>query len=240
MTNEFSATWFETFLAPETAAPIDRELDFIRTHLPLNEFPRLLDVPCGIGRHAIPLARLGYAVLGIDRSEPALDVARRQQVSGATFRTLDMTDLASMQETFDGVLCLWSSFGYGSLEQNQRLLGDMCGRLRRGGRLLLDVYNADALPRLPRAESAVRGGRTVVTRRELVDRRFRVHLNYPGAQDEDAFDWLVYTPDQLRETGASLGLDALFACAWFDRAVPPSADHLRMQLLFEKRPHRGA
>jgi 2-polyprenyl-3-methyl-5-hydroxy-6-metoxy-1,4-benzoquinol methylase len=72
LTNELSATWFETFLAPETAAPIDRELDFIRTHLPLNGFPRLLDIPCGIGRPAIPLARLGYNVLGIDRSEPAL------------------------------------------------------------------------------------------------------------------------------------------------------------------------
>ena len=183
MTNEFSTTWFETFLAPATAAPIDPELDFIRTHLPLNGFPRLLDVPCGIGRHAIPLARLGYNVLGIDRSEPALDVARRQGVSGATFRFLDMTDLASVPETFDGVLCLWSSFGYGTLEENQRLLGDMSGRLREGGRLLLDVYNADAIHRLPEAESAVRGDRTVTTRRELVDRRFRVHITYSDTRD---------------------------------------------------------
>jgi SAM-dependent methyltransferase len=235
VTNEFSATWFETFLAPETAAPIDRELDFIRTHLPLDAFPRLLDIPCGIGRHAIALAGLGYNVLGIDRSEPALEVARRQKVSGATFRALDMTDLASVQETFDGVLCLWSSFGYGTLEKNQRLLGDMSDRLRDGGRLLIDVYNADALQRLPAAESAVRGSRTVATRRELVDRRFRVYLSYSGTEDEDAFDWLVYTPAQLKETGESVGLDTLFACAWFDRDVPPSPEHLRMQLLFEKR-----
>jgi hypothetical protein len=39
---------------------------------------------------------------------------------------------------------------------------------------------------------------------------------------------------QPRETGASVGLDELFACAWFDRVFPPSADHQRMQLLFEK------
>ncbi len=240
MTNDFSATWFETFLALETAPPIDRELDFIRTHLPLDRFPRLLDIPCGIGRHAIPLARLGYAVLGIDRAEPALDVARQQKVSGATFRTLDMRDLALVHQTFDGVLCLWSSFGYGTLEQNQRLLGDMSGRLRDGGRLLLDVFNADALHRLPAAESAVRGGRTIATRREIVDRRFRVHVNYSGTQDEDTFDWIVYTPAQLSDTGASVGLDALFACAWFDPDVPPSAEHQRMQMLFEKRWRPGA
>lgn len=240
MINEFSSTWFETFLAPNTAAPIERELDFIRAHLPLDEFPRLLDIPCGIGRHANPLARMGYTVLGIDRSEPALDLARREKVPGATFRALDMNDLASVQETFDGVLCLWASFGYGTLEENQRLLRDMSDRLRDGGRVLLDVDNADALRRLPATESAVRNGRTVTTRRELVDRRFRVWLNYSGTPDQDAFDWLVYTPDQLRETAASVGLDTVAACAWLDPHVPPSADHQRMQLLFERRRRHGA
>ena len=235
MANEFSATWFETFLAPETAAPVEREVNFVRTHLPLDGFPRLLDVACGVGRHAIPLARLGYEVLGVDRSERALDVARRETVSGATFRSLDMTDLASVQGPFDGVLCLWSSFGYGTLEQNQRLLADMSSRLREGGRLLLDVYNADALHRLPRVESEVRGGRAVATHRELVGRRFRVHLRYAGTRDEDTFDWLLYTPSQLADAGAAVGLDALFACAGFDRDTSPSADRQRMQLLFEKR-----
>ena len=234
MTNEFSTTWFETFLAPQTAAPIDPELDFIRTHLPLEGYPRLLDIPCGIGRHANPLARLGYDVLGIDRSEAALEIARRQEESGATFRCLDMSDLALVRETFDGVLCLWSSFGYGTLEENQRLLADMSGRLREGGRLLLDVYNADAIHQLPKSETAVRGSHTVTTRRELVDRRFRVHITYSGTQDEDSFDWLVYTPAQLRAAGLSAGLNPLFTCAWFNRDLPPSAEHLRMQMLFEK------
>jgi SAM-dependent methyltransferase len=244
LANEFSSTWFDTFLAPETAAPVEREVNFVRTHLPLDGFPRLLDVACGVGRHAIPLARLGYDVLGIDRSEPALDLARRHNVSRATFRSLDMTDLASVEGLFDGVLCLWSSFGYGTFEQNQRLLADMSGRLREGGRLLLDVYNADALRRLPKVESEVRGGRAVATYRELVGRRFRVHQRYAGTEDEDTFDWLLYTPSQLTNAGAAVGLDTLFACAGFDRGVSPSADRQRMQMLFEKRrpsqPHGGA
>jgi SAM-dependent methyltransferase len=234
MTNQFSTTWFETFLSPQTAAPVDREVDFIRTHLPLENFPRLLDIACGIGRHALPLARLGYNVLGIDRSELALGVARREEVSGATFQRLDMADLASVAETFDGILCLWSSFGYGTLEENERMLRDMGDRLREGGRLLLDVYNADALHLLPKTESTLRGGRTVTTRRELVDRRYRIHINYSGTEDEDTSDWLVYTPSQLRDTGSSAGLNPLFACAWFNRDLPPDAEHLRMQMLFEK------
>ena len=36
----------------------------------------LLDVPCGFGRHAVPLAAAGYAVTGVDRSSALLDAAR--------------------------------------------------------------------------------------------------------------------------------------------------------------------
>ena len=38
----------------------------------------LLDVPCGYGRHAIPLARAGYRVTGVDRSPTLLAEARRR------------------------------------------------------------------------------------------------------------------------------------------------------------------
>lgn len=240
MTNEFSPTWFETFLAQDTAAPIDREVEFIRAHLPIETFPRLLDVPCGIGRHANPLARLGYDVIGIDRSTAAIAEAQRKNGHGATFQVLDMKDLPSLRRTVDGVLCLWSSFGYGTPDENERLLGDMTDRLRAGGRLLLDVYNPDALHQLPASETTTRGERVVTTRREFTGRRFRVHLNYSGTSDEDHFDWLTYTPEQLIETAAAVGLSPLLACAWFDADIAPSANHLRMQLLFEKGGLAGA
>jgi 2-polyprenyl-3-methyl-5-hydroxy-6-metoxy-1,4-benzoquinol methylase len=38
----------------------------------------LLDVPCGFGRHSVPLARAGYRVVGVDRSESLLAEARRR------------------------------------------------------------------------------------------------------------------------------------------------------------------
>ena len=38
----------------------------------------LLDVPCGYGRHSIPLARAGYRVMGVDRSPTLLAEARRR------------------------------------------------------------------------------------------------------------------------------------------------------------------
>jgi ubiquinone/menaquinone biosynthesis C-methylase UbiE len=39
---------------------------------------RLIDIGCGAGRNAIPLARDGWSVLGLDLSLPMLDAARRR------------------------------------------------------------------------------------------------------------------------------------------------------------------
>jgi 2-polyprenyl-3-methyl-5-hydroxy-6-metoxy-1,4-benzoquinol methylase len=38
----------------------------------------LLDVPCGFGRHSVPLAEAGYRVVGADRSQALIDEARRR------------------------------------------------------------------------------------------------------------------------------------------------------------------
>ena len=40
---------------------------------------RVLDVPCGYGRHTVPLAAEGYRVVGLDRSASQLDEARRRR-----------------------------------------------------------------------------------------------------------------------------------------------------------------
>src|SRR5262249_55569831 len=42
----------------------------------------LLDVPCGYGRHTVPLAAAGYHVMGVDRSEVLLAEARRRAGHG--------------------------------------------------------------------------------------------------------------------------------------------------------------
>ena len=233
MPNEFPPIWFETFLSPISAAPVDRELAFVQRHLPAAEFPRLLDVPCGIGRHAGPLASLGYHVLGIDRSDAALTVARRQYPS-VEFRQLDMFELGSLRQTFDGVLCLWHSFGYGDAGQNRDVLAAMRHVLRPGGRLLLDVYNAHAAAALPATAVERRAGRTVRTRRRWIGRRLRVEIEYSDSDEVDLHEWEIYTPGELSRLAADVHLDVLLCCAWFDESIAPSSEHLRMQLLMEK------
>ncbi len=50
---------------------------------------RILDVPCGTGRHAGPLAAAGHRVTGIDTSPVQLATARRRWPA-VTYHALDM------------------------------------------------------------------------------------------------------------------------------------------------------
>ena len=75
---------------------------------------RVLDVPCGQGRHAHLLAEAGYDVDGLDYSSQLLAVARRR----GTGRSLRYTrgDMRKMParwtKRFDAVLNLFTSFGF--------------------------------------------------------------------------------------------------------------------------------
>ncbi|MEX0790292.1 MAG: class I SAM-dependent methyltransferase [Actinomycetota bacterium] len=65
----------------------------------------VLDVGCGAGEHTIHLTRLGYRVLGIDASVPAIDHARanaQHHGVGARFEVADALNLGG--EQFDTIL----------------------------------------------------------------------------------------------------------------------------------------
>jgi SAM-dependent methyltransferase len=73
----------------------------------------ILDVGCGYGRIAIPLAERGYRVTGLDISPQLLRAARRDARARARTITFDegsMTALPYAAESFDACICLWSAF----------------------------------------------------------------------------------------------------------------------------------
>jgi len=193
-------------------------------------------VCCGNGRHAIPLARLGYRVLGVDNNAAVVARARRHAPAHATFQVLDMRRLSDLDRTFDGAISLWQSFGYFDDETNTLVLRTLAHLLRPGGRLVVDLYNAEAVRALPTSEVLERGKAVVQVRREWRGSRLRVELCYQGRPDIDVFEWRIFTVEQLEGLAASAGLDVLLRCAWFDERILPSAEHARMQFVLEK-PH---
>jgi 2-polyprenyl-6-hydroxyphenyl methylase/3-demethylubiquinone-9 3-methyltransferase len=116
-----SASWWDS---EGSFRPLHRinpaRLDFIRRQLlarfgrdalALRPFDglRLVDVGCGGGLIAEPMARLGFAVTGIDAAAPTIEAARAHaEASGLTidYRVADVETLARAGERFDVALAL--------------------------------------------------------------------------------------------------------------------------------------
>jgi cyclopropane fatty-acyl-phospholipid synthase-like methyltransferase len=54
------------------------ECDFIEKEISYKKSVKILDVGCGTGRHAIELAKRGYAVVGVDLSDGQRAHAKKQ------------------------------------------------------------------------------------------------------------------------------------------------------------------
>ena len=107
----------------------------------------LLDVPCGFGRHSVPLARAGYRVTGVDRSAALLDEARRR-AGGERWPkwvTTDYRELPFADASFDAAINLFSSLGYLGDEQDTRALAELRRVLRPDGRLLIETMHRDLM-----------------------------------------------------------------------------------------------
>jgi SAM-dependent methyltransferase len=100
---------------------------------------RVLDVPCGHGRHAHLLAEAGYRVRGVDLSRDLLAVAKRRG-TGPTLRytRADMRRLpASWSGRFDAVVNLFTSFGFFlDPEDDARVVREFARVLSPGGLLV--------------------------------------------------------------------------------------------------------
>ncbi|MGQ0640461.1 MAG: class I SAM-dependent methyltransferase [Gemmatimonadaceae bacterium] len=232
-THDYSPEWYSIFLDVISLAQNEAEVAFIARQLPLASHPAILDLCCGPGRHAIPLAKLGYSVLGLDSNAAQIARAAAQAPPSAEFQTYDIRDLASLTGEFDGVINMWASFGYFDEATNFEILRQLATHLRPGGRAIIDVYNREHMRTVAAVEATERQGNAVKTKRRWLGSRLRVELKY-GSGAGDEFEWHVYTPAELSEVCAAAGLHSVCACAWFNESLPASAEHARMQLVLER------
>ena len=91
----------------------------------------LLDVPCGFGRHSVPLAGAGYKVTGVDRSSALLEEARRRGY-GLSFVQADYRQLPFADDSFDAALNLFTSLGYLGDDEDVKVLAEIRRVLRPG------------------------------------------------------------------------------------------------------------
>lgn len=116
----------------------------------LEEGTRVLDAPCGPGRHVVPLAERGCLVTGVDlHAESVARAAASLEARGlaATLTQADMYELTLPAESVDVALNLFTSIGYGTLEDDARYVAAVFEALRPGGALVIDVFGKEIAAR---------------------------------------------------------------------------------------------
>lgn len=96
------------------------EVDFLIGELKLTPGCRILDLGCGVGRHALELARRGFRVTGVDSSPGMLEQARAAAgLAGVEVEWIeaDATALALPPE-FDAAVCICEG-GFGLLNPGE-------------------------------------------------------------------------------------------------------------------------
>jgi len=90
-----------------------RAMEFVRG--------RVLDVGCGVGRHALYLQKKGLHVLGIDVSPLAIKVCKLRELKKAKVMSIEGVDFK--RNPFETMIMMGNNFGlFGSLKRARRLL----------------------------------------------------------------------------------------------------------------------
>lgn len=142
----FGELYLRIFGTIPTPSYTAQEVAWIIAALELRPGARVLDLCCGQGRHAVPLARAGFQVTGLDRSTYLLDQARRAADRAGVAVEWVQGDARALpwRGEFDACINMFTSFGYFEEEaDNQQVLHQVCDALKPGGQFLLDLSSRD-------------------------------------------------------------------------------------------------
>lgn len=136
-----------TIGSPKMRRLAEHQVAFLERVLALEAGARILDVPCGTGRHSRLFASKGYKVTGVDISRDCVAIARRQgQHANARYQRGDMSKLEKFRGRYDAVLNLFTSFGYFATDgENLAVLKQLKNALKPDGRLVLNLIDRDWL-----------------------------------------------------------------------------------------------
>jgi SAM-dependent methyltransferase len=176
----------------------------------------LLDVPCGFGRHSVPLARAGYRVTGVDRSPVLLDEARRR-AGGERWPKLvrgDYRELPFPDASFDAAVNLFSSLGYLGDEADTHVLAEIGRVLRPGSRLVIEIMHRDRLVRQFRESDwrLLGEGRLLLEQRTFdlaagIAQTTQTLIDGNGGRESRSWSARVYSATELLAMVARAGFD---------------------------------
>lgn len=233
-TNEWWAKAFDSHYLREYEPLFDLQRDRVEVGrlIEILELPvgaRILDVPCGQGRHAHLLAEAGYKVEGVDLSKHLLDIAKKRGTGANLQYTLgDMRKLpAKWTGKFDAVVNLFTSFGFfGHPREDAKVIAEFARVLKPGGIFVFHGGSRDGVMARFLAKDwwTTSDGTLIAQEREFdpLSGRLTVHSTWKrGAkQGHRTHHIRLYTATRLAELCSNAGMIVEQAFdGWADRPL---------------------
>lgn len=140
--------------ASRVTAERQQQLEWLWQKLDLHAGDHVLDVTCGPGLYAVPLAERGCRVTGVDFSPAAIayarDLAQQRGVAArCTFIEQDVRTVSFGAAAAAAALLLYGQLAVFRRDEAQALLTAVAAGLRPGGRLCVELLNADKVDKAP-------------------------------------------------------------------------------------------
>jgi SAM-dependent methyltransferase len=194
-----------TVFTPERQARAPAQVDAICSLVGLAPPASVLDLACGVGRHAVVFAQRGYDVTGVDITEPFLDAAARRAAAAdlqVEFVHADMYDFIR-PNTFDLIVSMFSSIGYAEADDaDRRLLENARRSLRPDGAIVVDMIGKELIGRTPERRWTRQDDEVILGESRIVDgwRWLEEHVTRikDGGCTEVVFRYRLYSAAELR------------------------------------------
>ena len=234
MVNEYTKEWKQNFMNNYQPEFTKNDIDLLHSIFPLDTHPTLVDIGCGIGRHALPLSKLGYLITAIDNNPDMLNTlisSPDYSSENIKIHNIDFREMSILQP-HHGVYSMWQSFGYYDEETNYSILRIISELLLPKGKLLLDLFNKAYYETNYGTRQIERQQGIILEKSNFANNRYSVDLTYPSG-NIDHFSFFLYTPSDLEDILSQFNLKKTNTYVWHVPKIVDEADS-RFQILFEK------
>jgi len=191
----------------------EKESDFIEAVFSKykGKVKKVLDLGCGTGGHALILSRRGYEVIGVDRSQDMLEIAKRKAKESNLFVKFYKSDIVevNLKEKFDAIISMFAVMSYQTA--NPAIAG-VCRvakeHLLSGGIFLFDCWHG---PAVLTEKPSVRIKEVELNKKERIIRFTEPILNIFSHTVETRFKvWKIQDGYLINETNESHLMRFLF------------------------------
>lgn len=139
----FDSDYYHLLYQNRNEEEAEQFVNSISNYLKLNPGMKVLDLPCGKGRHAHYLSKKGFNVFAADLSSNSIRIAESESKGGVKFLVHDMLH-EFPENNFDAIFNIFTSFGYFENEEDDlKVLSNFKKCLKKDGYLVIDFLNPD-------------------------------------------------------------------------------------------------